>query len=84
MGVKSSGSNSSNGVRIRNKTRQLEKRIRKLEKCREKPVEARPGKPLAIRRPLEHIKRDCRIGRKAEGFVKEEFKFKAKKVKTHE
>jgi hypothetical protein len=49
-------------IRIKNKTRKLEKRLKSIAKEVSK----------------EHIRRDCRIGRKMDGVQPESFKFRRK------
>lgn len=61
--LKKSNSKYTQVIRIKNKTRKLEKKL----------------KTIKNENSIAHIKRDCRIGRKAEGFKREEFKFKEKK-----
>jgi len=52
-------------VRIRNKQKELDRRLKRLTKEESKDA----------------IIKSCRIGREKEDFKKEEFKFKAKKIK---
>lgn len=61
--LKKSNSKYTQVVRIKNKTRKLEKRLNSMINETSK----------------EHVKRDCRIGRKKEGFKKEDFKFRPPK-----
>lgn len=68
MGIKKSNSKYTSATRIKNKTKKLEKKLKNIRK----------------EESIEHIKRDCRIGRLSEGFQRQEFKFKAKKVKKNE
>ena len=70
MGKKKGGNNIkcqsylNNRTRIKNKTRKLEKRLRNSELKEE---------------TKDKIRKHCRIGRKAEGFVKESFKYLSSK-----
>lgn len=83
--VKKSNSKYTSAIRIKNKTRKLEKRIRLLEENRKKDPVINPNtKTLPIRRDIKNVKRDCRIGRIGEGFKKEDFKFKPRKNKVLE
>ena len=85
MGIKKSTSKYSSSVRIRNKTRKLEKRIEMLEVNRKKEPIINPNtKTLPIRRDINNVKRDCKIGRVKEGFKKEDFKFQKRKNKVLE
>jgi hypothetical protein len=63
MGVKKNNSKYTSAIRIKNKTRKLAKRLKTIKK----------------EESIKNIKRDCRIGRKVEGFLREEFKTKGKK-----
>ena len=70
-----------NRHRISNKTRKLEKRLKVLEKSRETNEIINLNTKLPTKRkPIENIIKNCRIGRKAEGFSREEFKFKKKNI----
>jgi hypothetical protein len=71
----------SSRTRIKNKTQKLEKKLETLNNNRKKEVINPNTKLPAVRRFLGNIVKSCRIGRKAEGFQKEDFKSKSRKVK---
>jgi hypothetical protein len=74
-----------NKRRINNKQRQLDKKLATLQKARNNPQGDNLINPTTKEEPkrksLENIIKSCRIGRIKEGFVKETFKFKEKKIK---
>jgi hypothetical protein len=70
-----------NRKRIKNKTKILEKKLEKLESYRKQEVINPNTKLPVVRKFLGNIVKSCRIGRNAEGFVKEDFKFRPRKRK---
>ena len=69
--------------RINNKQKRLEKRLDALMKARENPKGDNLINPNTKeepkRRPIENLKKSCRIGTVKEGFAKEDFKFRPRK-----
>lgn len=66
--------------RIRNKTRKLETRIKKLEEARKVEEVINPNTKLPVKRnSTKNIIKNSRIGRKPEGFTVEDFKKKPSK-----
>lgn len=88
MGKRNSGSSSgsaylNSGKRIKNKTRKLNKFIKKLEKARKESHINKNTNRKSERGSIETIIKSCRIGRRAEGFKPEDFKcLPQKKNKT--
>jgi hypothetical protein len=75
-----SNSKYTNAIRQRNKKRKLEKTLKHLEECRKIEIINPNTKLPPKRKPLENIVKNCRIGRKAEGFQPEAFKKNKSKV----
>jgi len=69
--------------RVVNKQKRLEKRLDALVLARENPKGDNLINPNTKeepkRRPIENIKKSCRIGTVKEGFAKEDFKFRPRK-----